>query len=1080
MKTLTTPRQLACLLALAPAWAFAQVSPTTNSSEEPDDVLVLSPFMVDSSSDEGYSSSVTTSGSRLRTNLKDVAASVTVLTDEFMNDLAANDIAAAMAFVVGAENDLTTHQESIAGLGSANGYVGGDFGDNNNRTGVVRVRGLGRASTTFNYFEVLGSTDRYNTDRTEFLRGANSILFGLAEPAGLLNSSTKVANPRRDFVKIETKFDNFGSGRVVLDVNQPLIQGKLAIRAVGLYNDQRYQIDTAYQRDTRAFLTATYQPFKNTTIRAFYESMDNNSRRPNNRTVQDNVSEWLNAYNTYAPRMTQAQIDAAFFWDAATPGNNGIPPTSVFTLSDGTTVDLGLIRRPLDTRPQGTVLIYDGTGDWLDPLGNTVTLLANRTVTGGAASPASTRVQFARSASARENDPNFSADPQVTDQGIFPYESVEIAALPGSYRWEKGDRAYASLDQKLTDDMYLSIGYMHEEREQEQYFAVLTQTNQISIDINKTLPDGRTNPNFLRPFVYGRNIAEYNEAESDNLLAQINYDLDLRESGSLLRHLGRHRLTALYTSSETERFGYRWHYMFDSDIPGIFPAANMNATNANRWIMQQWYVGDPVQLGDTALRFTEFPSTTAAAWDRSYNYLYYNNTKNPRGWEQSPTPLTTSRQLLTGGRVYSIQKNDGVGVSAQSFFWDDRIVTLLGWRSDSVDSFQGIPVANGEVAFPRVPGVNRDEYEAVGNTFDDRAETTTQSVVFKLNDKLRVFANRSENFAATAPRQDNLYRNIAPAQGETKEFGIGLSLLDGKLDIRATRYDSSQKNATSSTAVAGIRVVAFEDVIYNALESAGRLSEWSTISTNGGTTTERYERPNNAATTEDNVSQGYTVEVSYRPNRNWDFVAGIDQLENVTSRVGRELGEFLEVRAPFYGKYFAEGLRIDGTNAGTSTLVETRFVDTIAANYVNEILGEGTANRGIAEYSAKLVARYKFLEGALNGLSVGANLRWESGKILGYGRVPSTFNFGGLDNYPGIVSDVANEHIGDSIIAGGMFVGYNRKIFNDKVRWRVQLNAQNIFNNEQGLRVIAANGDGSPIYGVAPPISFELSNSFEF
>ena len=776
----------------------------------------------------------------------------------------------------------------------------------------------------------------------------------------------------------------------------------------------------------------------------------------------------------------QAQLDAAFFWHAATPGNNGIPPASVFTLSDGSTVDLGLIRRPLDTRANGTTLIYNGGDDWLNPFGNTVTLAANRTVTGGAASPANTRVQFARSASARENNPNFSADPQVTDKGIFPYTSVEIAALPGSYRWEKGNRYYASLDQKLTEDLYLSVGYMHEEREQEQYFAVLTQTNQISLDINKTLPDGRVNPNFLRPFVYGRNIGEYNEAESDNFLAQMNYDLDLRESDSFLRHLGRHRVTALYTATETERFGYRWHYMFDSDIPGVFPAANMNAANASRWIMQQWYVGDAVQLRDTSLNFTGFPSTTAAQWHRNYDYLYYRNTSNPRVWTTSPEQLSTSRQLLGGGRVYTIQKNDGFGVSTQCFFWDDRLVTLLGWRSDSVDSWQGVPLANNAVPFPNTPGVTRDEYLPDGNTFDDRAETSTQSVVFKLTDKLRVFANRSENFAATAPRQDNLYRNIDPAQGETTEYGFGLNLMEGKLDIRATAFESSQKNATSSTAVAGIRVVAFEDALYNALESAGRLSEWNTISPSGSATTERYERPNNAATTEDRVSEGYTIEVSYRPNRNWDLVAGFDQLENVTTRVGRELGEFLAVRAPFYGKYFAEGLRTDGTNTGSATLIETRFVDTIASNYVNEIISEGTANRGIAEYTAKLVARYKFLEGALNGLTIGANLRWESGKILGYGRIPATFDFGGLDNFPGVVSDVANEHVGDNIIAGGMFVSYNRKIFNDKIRWRVQLNAQNIFNSEKGLRVIAANGDGSPIYGIAQPNTFELSNSFEF
>ena len=929
-----------------------------------------------------------------------------------------------------------------------------------------------------NYFEVIGSTDRYNTDRTEFLRGANSILFGIAEPAGLINSSTKLARFGKSFLKFETRFDNLGSNRFVLDVNQPVMTDKLAVRAVGLYEDQRYQIDTAFQRDKRLFLTTTWQPFKNTTVRAFFEDVDTNGRRPNNRTVQDNVSEWLNAYNTYAPLMTQDQIDSAFFWDPASGGN--LPGDSVFTLSDGTTVDLGRIRRPLDTRNNGTVFYYDGTGDWLNPIDDVVTILHNRRVRGSNSNPASGRSFFVRSGSDRENNPSFRADPQVTDEGIFPYTSVEIAALPGSYNWEKNRRRYVSLEQRVTDNFYISAGYMHEDREQEQYFAVLTQTNQISVDINKTLPDGRSNPNFLRPFVYGRNIAEYNQGESENTIVQANYDFNFSELSEDLGWLGRHRLTAVRTSTETERFGYRWHYMFDSDIPGVYPKENINSRSSARWNMQVWYVGDPVQLGDTSLRFTEFPTNTAAQWDRSYDYLYFNDAT--RVWEMSPEQISTARHLVAGGRVYSIQKNDGVGVSLQSFFWNDRLVTLLGWRTDTVDSWQGIPVAFEEVPFPNVSGVDRSEYEEQGNEYENTVETATQSIVFKVTKNLRVFANRSENFAATAPRQDNLYRNIAPAAGETTDFGIGLSLFDDKMTVRATVFESSQNNKTASTGVAGIRVVAFEDAIYNALESAGRLDEWSTISTEGGTTTERYERPNNAATTEDTVSKGWTIEVSYRPNRNWDLIASFDRLENVTTRVGRELGEFLDLRAPFYKKYFDEGLRTDGTTdpAGTATLIEQRFVDTIAGNYVNEILGEGTSNRGIAEYTAKMVVRYKFLDGALKGLNIGANLRWESGKILGYAEIPATFNFGGLDNYPGRVSDTANEHVGESIVAGGLFFSYTRKIFDGRVRWRVQLNANNIFNSERDLRVIAANADGSPVYAVAQPRSFVLTNNFEF
>jgi len=1079
-----TPRFLTLALVVV-ASASAQIAPNRagTTATATGDAIVLSPFVVDTSGDQGYSASSTLAGSRIKTDLKDVAASVSVLTEEFLNDLGANDIASAMAFVAGAENDATTHQEGIAGLGGANGYVGGDFGDNNNRSGEIRVRGLGRASTTINFIQILGSTDRYNTERTEFLRGANSILFGLAEPAGLVNSSTKVANVRQNFVKIDTKFDDFGSNRYVLDVNRVLIPDKLAIRAVGLRNRTEFKVKTAFQADDRAFVTGTYRPFKTTTLRAYFETQDTYGRRPNNRTVQDNVSEWLRAYNTYAPQMTQAQIDAAFFWDPLVPQNNGVAPASIVTLANGTQINLGLIRRPLDSTATPTAWIYPIAGDGVTLLDGIVTNLANRTIAGAAATPAGIRSQFARSGSALENSASLRADPQVTDRGIFPFDTVEIQALPGNYRQEKDRKLHLTLDQKITDDLFISATVQHEKRTHEQVFASITQTNQIQIDINKNLPDGRVNPNFLRPFIYGRNIGERSDSTAENALLQANYDFDFAKQTDRLGWLGSHRLTGVYNYTELDRHSTRLTYQVDNDIPGILSPAN----NASRLAMQLFYVGDPVQRGDTALRFTKFPNTLASHWNQTFSYRYFDNVSTPNGWKTAPNALHVG-QVPIGNRAtrtYTVQKNSGVGVSLQSFFWKKRVVTLMGWREDKVDSFLAdLPPDNNSFA-PALflPGFKKSDFLKTGTTFSNKANTATQSIVFKVTDRLRVFGNRSENFAATTPRQDNLYRPLSPQSGKTEEFGAGFTTLGGKLDLKLTSYKSSQIGATSNTGVAGLRIKAFEDNIFNALETAGRSAEYQTVSITGGTTRDQYQVPNNAASTEDSVSEGYSLEIGYRPNRNWDFVASVDKLTNVTTNVGREIGDFFALRAPFYKKYFDEGLRLDGTTgpAGTvsSTLLRDQFANNLATLWINEIQNEGTSNRGISPYNVKLVGRYKFLEGRLQGLHIGTNLRWESAKIIGYGRVPFLFNFGGLTNQPGEVSDPSKEFKSDRVIAGGMLVSYSRKIWNDRVRWRVQLNAQNLFN-ETGLRPIGANPDGSPIWARNPDRVYELSNSFEF
>ena len=1059
----------------------AQTAPPKPAAAE--EAIVLSPFIVDTSAESGYQASSTLAGSRIKTDLKDVAASVTVLTTEFLDDLGANDIASAMAFVAGAENDATTHQEGIAGLGGVNGYVGGDFGDNNNRSGEIRVRGLGRASTTINFIQILGSTDRYNTERTEFLRGANSILFGLAEPAGLVNSSTKVANARQNFVKIDTKFDNFGSNRYLLDVNRVLIKDQLAVRAVGLHNQTEFKVKTAFQQDDRAFVTGTYRPFKGTTLRAYYETQDTYGRRPNFRTAQDNVSEWLKAYNTYAPQMTSAQVDATFFWDPLVLQNNGIAPNSVVTLANGTKIDLGLIRRPLDSTATPTAWIHHIAGDGVSLLDGIVTNLANRTIAGAAATPANARTQFARSGSALENSASLRSDPQVTDLGIFPYDTVEIQALPGNYRKEKDQKIHVTLDQKMTDDVFISATVQRERRAHEQVFASITQTNSIQIDINKNLPDGRVNPNFLRPFIHGRNIGERSDTTADNLLLQANYDFDFAKKTDRLGWLGSHRLTGVYNYAKLDRHSTRLTYQVDNDIPGILSPAN----NASRLAMQLFYVGDPVRLGDTALRFTQFPNTLSSPWNQTFSYRYFDNVSTPNAWKTATNALHVGEVPIgnRSTRTYTVQKNSGLGVSLQSFFWKKRIVTLMGWREDRVDSFLAdLPPDNNSFS-PSLflPGFKQSDFLKTGTTFRNKANTTTQSLVFKATDSLRVFANRSENFAATTPRQDNLYRPLAPQSGKTEEFGLGLAMMGGKLDLKLTSFKSSQVGATSNTGVAGLRIKAFEDNIYGALETAGRIAEYRTVSINGGTTGDQYQVPNNAASTEDSVSKGYSLEIGYRPNRNWDFVASVDKLSNVTTSVGHEIGDFFAARAPFYKKYFDEGLRLDGTTgaAGTasSTLLRDQFANNLAALWVNEIQNEGTSNRGISPYNLKLVGRYKFVEGRLKGLNIGTNLRWESAKIIGYGRAPFAFNFGGLSNYAGEVSNPTKEYKSDRVIAGGMVVSYSRKIWSDRVRWRLQLNAQNLFN-ETGLRPIGANPDGSAIWARNPDRVFELSNSFEF
>ena len=1061
-----TPRILVAAALFAPALAFAQTA-TPQPTPDPAAPLVLSPFVVDSAEDRGYQASSTLSGSRLKTDLKDVASSVTVLTEEFLGDLGATDLASAMAFVAGAENDSTT---DFTGLNSlAQGYIGGDFGDVSTRNNNVRVRGFGSASTTANFFEQYNSADTYNSDRGEFLRGANSILFGLGNPAGIINQSTKVANLQKNLLQVSTKTDNFGSSRTVLDVSRVLAKNRVAVRAVGLYSGKRYSVSNTFWLDKRAFVTGAYRPFAGTKIQAFFEHNNASGRRPNYRTSQDNVTDWLTAYNRYAPLMTPAQVAAAFYWDPANAA--GAPAGSnAITLTNGEVVNLGVLRRQQDGNANGTALFFDGR-DWAAPQGGAATIFSNRGTTGGAGGRF-----FARSGSPLENRAGF-VDPQITNPAILPYQDVEIGALPGNYRWERDNKFNVSLEQRITADLFVMAAYQQEWMKNDQTFTPIAQTQSVNIDINTKLPDGRTNPNFLRPYVYGRSIGGHGDNRRENLLAQASYELDFARKLPRLGWLGFHRLSTLYTSAQRDELAYRFNWQIDNNIPGVM---TLGATNAARHVYQVWYVGDPVQVGDRGLRLTGFPSRTDAVFNSTLPYEYFDQATAT--WKQAPSAIHIGRQVIANGRQLTTTKNRGEGFALQSFIWNRRVVALYGVRRDAVDFYND----SFDSTLEPLVGDHRGDYTAPASpTFSNSKTTATKSLVFHATTWLRFFGSRSENFAATSPRTDNLWRPIQPQNGLTDEVGAGLSLFGGKVNLKVSAFTgtSALASETNTSSIASLRVESIEDQIYAALQSAGRLAEWSTIGSDGNRSTAEYSKPNNVAATASVRSKGVEAEAVCNPTPDWRVAFSFSQLKNTSSNVGLELLDFLNTRADFYRKYWQEGLRVDGTNNSkpnnTSTAIKDNFLGLIASPLLSAISLEGTANKGTARYHWKLVSSYSFRRGPLQGFSLGGNARLEQGKIMGYGARTTTITIGGLDGVTGPVSDPNQAYYHAPIFAGGAFVGYSRKLFGDRVRWKAQLNAQNLFG-EQGLRVISLNADKSPVWGISPPRTWELSNSFDF
>src|SRR5687767_5900410 len=207
---------------------------TSDGGVAGDPALVLSPFEVRPEEDSGYQATSTLAGTRLRSELKDLAASITVVTKDFMNDVNATDITSLLVYTLGTEVGGYGGNFSDLGNPEAQGVFDDALGQASPGT---RVRGLIGADRTRNYFLTDIPMDGYNIERVEISRGANAILFGLGSPAGVVNSTLIKADTRRTTSSLNVSVGSYGSYRGALDHNQRLLADQLALRVATVYDN---------------------------------------------------------------------------------------------------------------------------------------------------------------------------------------------------------------------------------------------------------------------------------------------------------------------------------------------------------------------------------------------------------------------------------------------------------------------------------------------------------------------------------------------------------------------------------------------------------------------------------------------------------------------------------------------------------------------------------------------------------------------------------------------------------------------------------------------------------------------------
>lgn len=816
-----------------------------------DPAITLSPFVVEENSDQGYYASQTLAGGRLKQDIKNIGSSIQVVTKEFMEDLGVTGVEELFQYTTGTEVGGILGNFTGASDGGAGELSTG--GARSDPDGTSRVRGLAAPDRGRNFFKTDIPFDSYNTDRVDINRGANSFLFGLGSPAGLLNTGM-VKAWFRDRTELGTRIGSGGknpSYRGSFNFDRVLLPDRVAVHGAFLVDRTKYRQEPAYKNDDRLYGAVAYRPFETTktVINAHYERGKIRGNSPDVLLPQENLSTFLddpvvgrvsiNAYQNlqrfnHVEGPTQAQwnrLSAAEkrrFVVRNTPtanslNNNGWGAGAYGLIFDG-------------SNGAGPAFAYTDQYRAADYMPRDPFFAPGRN---GAGAPYNVY-------HGNRSDINGTGwlDQGFTHLDTFDY-SRQLLAWDNDYYTRDFNNANIALEQVLWNGKGgFELAFDYQSLDRTDFTAYNGGNSRVRFDINETLwlpqdlnyrQSGNAapvrNPNYGRPFVLFKPSRRVIDTERvayrfTGFVRQDFGDTFGRKS-RLGRWLGRHTFTVL---ADRSRFDERLvNYLLNS-FGDPEPALHIGEANArqsannarNTPILA--YIG-PAQLNafsDPSFSLRDFvlsPSKYALLPPEGF-------TTRKLSWNLGPdasnanigldSRINGNERFVEGtytpqwvpARNYRIQRNEvtSFALNTQSFFWRDLLVVNLGIRKDGVDT-----ALNTEA-----PLVGLDEISDVseaGFRLENGTKSRINSSIFGYGGvlnwprhliklpramNLTFHFNTSENFIPAANRVDELRRPVPSPTGESKDYGFSVYLWDSKLVARFNWYDAKLRGATSN------------------------------------------------------------------------------------------------------------------------------------------------------------------------------------------------------------------------------------------------------------------------------------------
>ncbi len=995
---------LAGFVLLAIGTASAQNAVEKQSAEK-EAIVQLDPFTVTSENDNGWIASTSLAGGRIATALKDTPVAYSVVTSEFLEAFNLTDVSQAATWTVNSSRDVADGTTFVFGATT---------------TSTLKLRGTPVGNPTRNFFPYVVTPDSFNLDRVDFARGPNAVLFGAGGIGGTLNSVTKQAIIGKAIKSVRFSAGSWNHFRFTGDVNESTADKKAAVRV----NIMRDTTDTWRQNEwsekTGASIAAKYNFTPKLSLR-----------------LEGEITKRKEA------KALTAMRDQLSSWDGATTFN-GIPAVALTQAQRATDGLAGPnnMRWVQNTAFPSATLLNFGNLYTTEAIGQSNTLANTGRINGV---PIITPGFNLNRTAVVDDYAGIPADrwaAALRGSSFFTVPTREQTPLWSSkvptYEEEGKDLA-AYLNYQLGDHLFFELAGDMNKGNKIGNTAPRRGLEDLYIDLNQTLPNGAANPNFLHPYtefmeyrnirnddvknvrlqtVYSRdfNKAWFNGRVNFSLMGGINIERNESRAKTLLLPLtssivGTGTTAKTYTNAdartwvdndEYSQFGVYTRLYLDQANKNYKPADETPfsiknpVTGATESITPKWmYDTRRVDNNRDSLRKYKFFQTAGnldlyknklvliGAFRRDFTYLYDNRVMVPGdmpvGWDGTTLKFRPNAPDDYFNLKYIPKNASGAPTGTK------LVATSVPRTRDAT----GAQIRQAQYAKDRF----QDDYNSPALSSD--VNTFTIGTVFNIKPWLGLYVNKSRTFSLTAPQQQ-VDGSLSPSTAsEGKDFGLRVTLPNGRLSVSLGRFTSDQNLESFNTTNGGLPNGNFKD-FYNAIYAAPVLGD---LSPTGRNAYDIPAFPDNVYTTRTRHVEGYELELTANLTPDWRLILNAGRTIALATNNAPDIRAYFAQQDPVIRKILADaGVVIDTNNdAKINPLYDTptQINQTRVANAVTNFnnlqdlfipgVVAGPINiTGTSLWVGNFASDYRFSSSILKGLRVGLGVNYRSPMILGY------------------------------------------------------------------------------------------------